>query len=89
MVRCLLGFGAKVCVGLLPVSLAFAQATEPKSPKPEAEMLLDLDLLKDTDLGRDRDLLRRLPVLERLGVLERLRLLESEAPVTPVRKEGR
>lgn len=71
-------------VGLLAPSPARAVSTPtPDESRPEAEMLLDLDLLRGKDLPRDREILRRLPLLEQLRLLEGLRMLESEIPVAP------
>ena len=52
--------------------------------RPEAEMLLNLDVLRDLDSVRDRELLRRLPLVDRLRFLQRMRLLGSDMPMAPI-----
>ena len=47
--------------------------------RPDAQMLLDLDLLRNSDLAKSRDLYRRMSVVERMRMLEVLPVLESDA----------
>lgn len=60
--------------------------------RPDAQMLLDLDLLRQPDLAKSRDLYRRMGVVERMRMLEVLPVLESDAqpvagpPATPPRR---
>ncbi len=80
---------AVLLVGAISASLAPADAQQPGNPKPDAQMLLDLDLLKDADLTRDRSFLTRMRLIERLRMLETLPVLDSqtqtEAPPREVR----
>ena len=60
--------------------------------RPDAQMLLDLDLLRQPDLAKSRDFYRRMNVVERMRLLEVLPVLESDAqpvsgqPVSPPRR---
>lgn len=75
--------------------LASATLTRPAAgqqsanPKPDAQMLLDLDLLRDADLARDRSLLARMRLIERLRMLEALPALDSETQTETPPKEVR
>lgn len=46
--------------------------------RPDAQMLLDLDLLRNSDLAKSRDLYRRMNVVERMRMLEVLQVLEAD-----------
>ena len=80
---------AVLLVGVISASVAPADAQQPVNPKPDAQMLLDLDLLRDADLARDRSFLTRMRLIERLRMLETLPVLDSqtqtEAPPREVR----
>jgi hypothetical protein len=52
-------------------------------PRPDAQMLLDLELLREADLARDRSVLTRLRLLERMRLLESLPVLESQTQPAP------
>src|SRR5215470_5582118 len=53
-------------------------AAEGAAPRPDAQMLLDLDLLRGTDLKRERELYTRMPILEKMRTLEYLPALEND-----------
>jgi hypothetical protein len=79
---------AALLVGLAGAMLTLPATAQPAvDPKPDAQMLLDLDLLKDADLARDRSLLTRMGLIERLRVLETLPVLDSQTQTGSPRKE--
>ena len=68
-----------------------ARAADP-TDRPDAQMLLDLDLLRNSDLAKSRDLYRRMNVVERMRMLELLQQLEADPqamqgqPAPPARR---
>lgn len=72
-------------VGL--VTVPAARAAEAAGQRPDAQMLLDLELLKEADLARDRGFLARMRLFERMRVLEALPALDSPAQAPPVPRE--
>ena len=64
-----------------------APGADERAQRPDAQMLLDLELLKETDLARDRGFFARMRLFERMRVLEALPALESQTQVPPVPKE--
>ena len=77
---------AALLVGLASATLALsALAQQPVDSKPDAQMLLDLDLLKDPDFAREGRFLMR--VIERLRMLETLPVLDSQMPTDASRRE--
>ena len=69
------------------VTVRPARAADPPGQRPDAQMLLDLELLKEADLARDRSFLTRMRIVERMRVLEALPALESQTQMPPVPKE--
>jgi len=79
---------AALLVGLASPTLALpALAQQPVDYKPDAQMLLDLDLLKDPDFAREGHFLTRMRVIERLRMLETLPVLDSQMPTDASRRE--
>lgn len=74
-----------LALGALGLGTAPARAAGP-ADRPDAQMLLDLDLLRETDVTRDRAFLQRLRMLEQLRLLERLGVLESPTPPPPTKE---
>lgn len=73
---------AVLAVALGLVSVRGAGAAD-RDPKPDAQLLLDLDLLREADLARDGSLLTRMGLLERMRLLESLPVLESPSAPPP------
>lgn len=64
-----------------------AHAADLPGQRPDAQMLLDLELLNETDLARDRSFLTRMRIVERLRLLEALPALESQTQMPAAPKE--
>ena len=83
-------------VGVLVLAIQALQGGRARAAdstdRPDAQMLLDLDLLRNSDLAKSRDLYRRMNVVERMRMLEMLPVLESDPqpvsgqPVPPPRR---
>lgn len=73
-------------LGILALTSVPARS-EPETPVPDAELLLDLDLLSEAGSARDVKLLPQLGLAERLSLVERLKLLESAVPIATPPKE--
>ena len=69
------------------VTVRPARAADPPGQRPDAQMLLDLELLNETDLARDRGFFARMRLVERMRVLEALPALESQTQMPPAPKE--
>ena len=65
-------------LGALATILGGPALAADSTDRPDAQMLLDLDLLREPDLTKNRDLYRRMGVVERMRMLEMLQTLDAE-----------